>query len=226
MKTWALVLTLLSMAIPVGAQEKVEAKPPKPVDMLKNLQTIYFAFNDFRDKHGTYPPAKGGHQLSWRVHLLPYLGAKDLYEKFHLDEPWDSVHNKTLIAHMPKIYESATAGEKGTTRILGFAADSAPFGRDIGFSPMDITDGIANTLLVVQVGSDKAVPWTKPQDVSFQLEDPKAGLGELKGETFPAVFIDGHTCQLPTAIGDVLFRTLVTMNANDGIAFVEPCLKP
>ena len=42
--------------------------------------------------------------LSWRVQILPYLGEQALYDKFHLDEPWDSEHNTTLIPLMPQVY--------------------------------------------------------------------------------------------------------------------------
>lgn len=34
-----------------------------------------------------------GQRLSWRVHLLPYIGNEGLYKQFHLNEPWDSEHN-------------------------------------------------------------------------------------------------------------------------------------
>lgn len=53
--------------------------------------------------------ADGKPLLSWRVHILPYIEQKELYDQFHLDEPWDSEHNKTLISKMPAIYESPFA---------------------------------------------------------------------------------------------------------------------
>jgi hypothetical protein len=55
--------------------------------------------------------------LSWRVHLLQFLDPAevDLYEKFHLDEPWDSDHNKTLIAKMPNVFRSPAVTEPGHT---------------------------------------------------------------------------------------------------------------
>ena len=31
---------------------------------------------------------------------------KRLYDQFHLDEPWDSEHNKPLAAKMPAVYSS------------------------------------------------------------------------------------------------------------------------
>jgi hypothetical protein len=35
---------------------------------------------------------------------LPYLNEKDLYEEFHLAEPWDSPHNLRLLERMPPPY--------------------------------------------------------------------------------------------------------------------------
>ena len=45
--------------------------------------------------------------LSWRVLILPYVEQEDLYKQFHLDEPWDSEHNKKLIEKMPAVYRVA-----------------------------------------------------------------------------------------------------------------------
>ncbi len=44
--------------------------------------------------------------LSWRVHLLPYLGLNSLYSQFHLDEPWDSPNNLPLLPQMPNAFRS------------------------------------------------------------------------------------------------------------------------
>ncbi len=43
-------------------------------------------------------------QLSWRVHILPFIGEPQLYSEFKLEEAWDSPHNKKLLEKMPKIY--------------------------------------------------------------------------------------------------------------------------
>ena len=39
--------------------------------------------------------------------LLPYLEDGELYREFHLDEPWDSPHNRPLLDRMPGIYRPA-----------------------------------------------------------------------------------------------------------------------
>ena len=70
---------------------------------------------------GSFPaPAirKGSQSiLSWRVAILPYLEQFELYERFHLDEPWDSPHNASLLKKMPSVYAPVTLRETtaGTT---------------------------------------------------------------------------------------------------------------
>src|SRR5438445_3414044 len=58
--------------------------------------------------------------LSWRVHILPFVEQDALYKEFHLDEPWDSAHNKELIARIPPIYRSpqSRAGAGKTTYLV------------------------------------------------------------------------------------------------------------
>src|SRR5262245_23181706 len=68
----------------------------------KNLQQLALAAHNYHDQHSLLPSdvvdKKGKAILSWRVRLLPFLEQKALYEKFKLDEPWDSKHNKKLLA--------------------------------------------------------------------------------------------------------------------------------
>ena len=54
------------------------------------------------------------------MHILPFLEtANRLYDRFKLDEPWDSPHNIELLKEMPDIY-----GPEGTTtRIVGFSGE-------------------------------------------------------------------------------------------------------
>jgi hypothetical protein len=74
-----------------------------------NLKQLAIAMHNFNDSTGQLPPAvvydRDGKPLySWRVLLLPYIEQNQLYTEFHLDEPWDSPHNKPLLARMPKTY--------------------------------------------------------------------------------------------------------------------------
>src|SRR5262245_14860206 len=80
-----------------------------------NLKQVCIAMLAYHDEHGHLPPAvvrdRDGRPLySWRVLILPYIEEDKLYKEFHLDEPWDSPHNLTLLPRMPKVY--ASAGEQ------------------------------------------------------------------------------------------------------------------
>src|SRR6185312_11489838 len=70
---------------------------------------IMIGLHQYHDAHGKLPPPAitdkaGKPLLSWRVALLPYLEQVALYNQFHLDEPWDSEHNRKLLPQMPKVY--------------------------------------------------------------------------------------------------------------------------
>ena len=70
------------------------------------LTRIGLTLHEYHNAHNHFPaPAifdsAGSPLLSWRVAILPYLGYRSLYERFHLVEPWDSVHNRALLAEMP-----------------------------------------------------------------------------------------------------------------------------
>ncbi len=50
--------------------------------------------------------------LSWRVAILPFIEQQPLYNKFKLDEPWDSPNNKALIKEMPPVYICPETGRR------------------------------------------------------------------------------------------------------------------
>ncbi|MEO2015917.1 MAG: DUF1559 domain-containing protein, partial [Fuerstiella sp.] len=146
---------------------------PQAFNSLKN---IALAMHNFHDVHGHFPPQSlvndtGKRLLTWRVLILPWIDAAPLYQEFHLDEPWDSEHNRKLISRMPAIYRSKTAAgqsqvDKGKTCFLAPLTAKSVFGRTgPGVAMRNITDGTSNTLMVVEAGSELAVTWTKPEDL-------------------------------------------------------------
>ncbi len=152
--------------------------------------------------------------LSWRVYVLPYLDQQDLFKQFHLDEPWDSPNNKSLIAKMPLLFKSPGGKPlaEGQTRYV------VPVGKDtifegvkgIGFDK--ILDGASNTILIVEVGEDKAVTWTKPDDMAFDPQKPLAGLGTIGESGTPVAFADGSVRMIRKSVNAETFRRLVLRN--------------
>ncbi len=162
------------------------------------------------------PPASHGPDgkplLSWRVAILPYFDQEQLYKQFHLNEPWDSPHNKTLIEKMPADFRSPKSkAAAGLTNYLVPVGDGALYSspRD---EPQfkDITDGLSSTIMTVEVDDRHAVVWTKPDDLPFDPQDPKKGIGNLFEDGFHAAFCDGSVRFLRKTIDPKTLKALMT----------------
>jgi prepilin-type processing-associated H-X9-DG protein len=166
-----------------------------------NLKEIGIAFHGYAAHHDEkwaedLTDKDGKVLLSWRVSLLPYVEALDLYKRFKLNEPWDSEHNKKLIAEMPKIYAPVRGKAKpGETYYQRFVGKGALFNeRGSDYTIPAIPDGTSNTALVVEAGDP--VIWTKPQDLPFNKKAPLPKLGGLFGGDFNALFCDGSVYRI------------------------------
>jgi hypothetical protein len=85
-----------------------------------------------------------------------------LYEKFHLDEPWDGPHNKTLIEQIPWWLQDPE-GKKGQTCYLGVQGKDCAFDNGKEVKPPPLT---ASTHVIAIVMTKESCPWTKPADVA------------------------------------------------------------
>ena len=70
-----------------------------------------------------------------------------------------------------------------------FVGPGTLFEGDEGMSLQEVTDGTSNTLMVVE--SKNAVPWTKPDDLSFDPKGPRPAVGSKHPGGFNALFADG-----------------------------------
>jgi hypothetical protein len=187
-----------------------------------NLRQLGLAMLNYETAYNHFPAhaiysKEGKPLLSWRVSVLPYLDQQELYKQFHLDEPWDSEHNKPLIAKIPPIFCSGNklqVVEGKTTYVVPVGKDTICDG-DKGTTMAMITDGTSNTLMILEVGADKAVTWTKPDDMEFDPKKPLAGLGRIDQGGIPAEFADGHAQILRKNIDAETFRRLILRN--DGL---------
>jgi hypothetical protein len=193
-RMFSLLLTLFGgmFALPAPAADE----PTKEFKLAQeNLKVIGIAFHSYLDGHNDKwaddITDKDAHVLlSWRVSLLPYIGEKKLYKEFKLDEPWDSEHNKKLIAKMPKVYAPVRGKAKpGETFYQRFIGKDTIFTENGAGTLLDIPDGTSNTALVVEAGIP--VIWTKPADLPFNQKAPLPQLGGMFDGDFHVLLCDG-----------------------------------
>jgi hypothetical protein len=184
-----------------------------------NLKQIAIALHNYNDTYGHLPPQatydkNGKPMLSWRVMILPFVEGQDLYKEFHLEEPWDSEHNKKLLAKMPKLY-ATPSDEKTlkdhTTPYQGFFGKGAFFeGKKTLSIPGDFPDGTSNTIMIVEAA--KAVPWSKPDDIVYDAAKPLPKLSRPGAGGFLASMCDGSVRFLSDKITEKTMRNAITRN--------------
>jgi RNA polymerase sigma factor (sigma-70 family) len=186
-----------------------------------NLQALMHAMHQYHDVNGHLPPAAiygkdGKALLSWRVLLLPYLDEDELFKQFRLNEPWDSKHNRPLLARMPKQFASPVPGkakEKDVTFYQVFVGKGTVFEGTEGVSIRDITDGTSQTVAIIEAAD--AVPWTKPADLPYDAAKPLPGLGGLFPAGINAAFADGSVHWLRRNFDPEHMRRAITRSDGD-----------
>lgn len=198
--------TLGPMGVPAGGTVGLKNNLKQFALAMHNMQDVY---RRFPDDDGIDDENENKGNLSWRVWILPYLNQAPLFNQFHLDEPWDSDHNKTLIEKMPPMFESPGVTEKGRTSVHVFTGEGAPFAGENGPRFQDITDGTSNTIMMVLAGADKADVWTKPGGLDFDSDDPIKALGNIDKQ-FLVGFMDGSVRSLSADIKPSSLASLIT----------------
>lgn len=189
---------------------------------LNNIKQINLGLLNYESEQRSLPvigtdAAGNKPNLSWRVHLLPYIeGGSALYEQFHLDEPWDSEHNLSLLDQMPSCYMNPSLPLGNKTTYLAVVGPGAAFrGEDPGPRFADFTDGI-DTIWIVEADEEEAVEWTKPDDWEFDPNDPTRGLGKLRRGQVLVGRIDGSAGALDTNfLGPGTLNREMTRDAGD-----------
>jgi uncharacterized protein (TIGR03067 family) len=182
-----------------------------------NLKQIGLAMHNYHDTFNRFPAhaiysKEGKPLLSWRVMILPFIEENDLYKQFKLDEPWDSESNKKLLDQMPKIYAplGGETKDKHSTFYQVFAGKGTIFEGKDGLKFADIVDGSSNTLFAAEAG--EAVPWTKPEDLSFDPDKALPALGGMFKGGFHVLMADGSVHFLKEKFDEKKMKLLIIRN--------------
>ena len=190
-----------------------------------NMKKIGLAIHQYHDQfgtlpHSTYDGKDGKPLLSWRVHLLPRFQQHALYSQFRLDEPWDGPNNRQLLSKMPKIYATSDMRlEDGKTYYRGFSHEGAVFEHPTQppyrkqFSFTQISDGLVNTLLIVEAG--EPTEWTKPDDLDWSPGKPMPPLGRGSGDRVVVLMADGSVRTFKKSMPELTWRALTTYAGNE-----------
>lgn len=155
----------------------VGGRAPSPTTMcLNNMKQLQLAILNYEADHGHLPPpytvdSAGNRLHSWRVLLLPYLDAEELYRQIDLTKPWNHPVNVQFADQMPEIYscpayEPAPPAAKNTTAYVVLVGPQTAW-PSTGIRRMsDVTDGTASTISVVESEFNR-VPWMAPFDPTF-----------------------------------------------------------
>ena len=215
-----------SLDIPklLEAQAEASKKSMKAVMARQNLHEVMIQFHNFHEIFNHFPAAGARGDidanrkpvypgLSWRVHLLPLLGQRKLYDQFKLKEPWDSPHNKTLIPKMPDIFKTKGVTEAGKTSMHVFTGKGTAFEGQKGITFRDFRDGTSQTFLAVVAGPDKADVWTKPGGLAYDPgKDPLKMLGTIPKEGFLAIQVDGSVYTIKPSVRSDDLRLWIIRN--------------
>lgn len=227
---WRYVAVGLLVMLLSGAVAGIVKQREENRDVLcrSNIERIGQALLDYQRDHGALPPSviagQGGQPLlSWRVAILPYLGRQDLYDQFRFDEPWDGPHNAALLAKMPEVFACPSDGRclkycrTPYLVIVGPEANEQMgkplFERARGVDQREILDGTAFTVMVAE--ASRLVPWTKPDDLSYEPDGPLPQFGKRHGDRFNVVYADGRADAWRGGRSAELLRGAITRDGNE-----------
>lgn len=226
------LLVVVGLLLPAVGSARQAAQR---IACLNNLKQIGLGAFMFESTHGCMPAnivdADGTPLLSWRVAILPHLEETALYEEFRLDEPWDSPHNLALVERMPAVFACPNSTlQPGDTTYLGAAGPGMALGEPsrtvraagnasvVGVRVGDMNDGTSRTILVLEMSPDRAVPWTKPDDLTVSPDDAVSLLEDSTSHDKrlrPTLFVDGHVEILSDDIDPEVFKALLTRSGGE-----------
>ena len=204
------------LLLPAIQQSRTAARRMQSSNNLKQMMLAILNFESAYkrlafDKDIALDPATPNQRtpgLSWRVQILPYIEQVQLYNEFHLEEPWDSPHNIKLLERMPETFRHPQSNAK-----RGYTVYQQPTGEGLIQTPgqrvamRDVIDGTSNTICILETKDEAAVPWTKPGDIN-PLEHPE--LLRNDNGMFGVALVDGSVQNISVRIDPAVLKALLT----------------
>ncbi|MEX0725169.1 MAG: DUF1559 domain-containing protein [Planctomycetaceae bacterium] len=193
-----------------------------------NLKQIGLALHNYHSDFGAFPPAyvadeNGRPMHSWRVLLLPYLDYQNVYNRYDFNEPWDGPSNQRLAEQPIPSYQCPSHHSEHrsatTYHVLVGAVTMWPGEKGVAID--EITDGIENTLAVVEL-NQREVNWMDPREITaeefLQLYETPIDDDDLPhaGGTH-TLYGDGGVRFVSWNMSPAYWRSLLTKAADDAL---------
>jgi hypothetical protein len=139
-----------------------------------NMKQIGLALHNYHSAYGSLPPAytvdgQGRPLHSWRSLILPFMEQQALHGQIDFSKPWDDPVNSAVADSVVPTYGCpSTLVEPTYTTYVAVVDPAGMMTGSTAVSFGEVTDGLANTLLITETDSASAVHWMSPQDVDVQ----------------------------------------------------------
>lgn len=217
----AVVSILIAILLPAVQRGREAARRTQCNSHLKQIGS---ALHNYHDLYGAFPPAytvdaNGSRLHSWRTLILPFVDQLPLYKTIDLSKPWNDPANAEAAKTVLSIYHCpSTAVSETETSYMAIVGAGTAFPSAESKSIPQITDGISNTILVVEVDSEKSAPWMSPADVDeqyFLSLGPKSKVSHPGG--LNALMADGSVRFLSYNMDGKVRQALMTIDAADAV---------
>jgi hypothetical protein len=168
-------------------------------------------------RYRQFPPAyttdaEGRPLHSWRTLILPYLDQKKLYKQIHLDEPWNSPHNRAVFEKNPlEIYQCPASSStiKGHTNYVMVIGDNCVSDGPTACGFDDLVNGTSHTIHVVE--TLQPIHWYQPLDVDLEsvLQPESSPLGSNHDDLLNVIFCDLHPSYIEKDFDRDVLRALL-----------------
>ncbi|HJT30567.1 MAG TPA: DUF1559 domain-containing protein [Pirellulales bacterium] len=216
---------LLALLVPArrGARE-----PARRSQCRNNLKQIALGLQTYESTYGAFPPAytvdaDGKRLHSWRTLILPFVEQKPLYDTIDLSKPWDDPANaKAFNGAIPAYFCPSVDKPLNHTVYLATVTPNGCIQSTRPRPLSEITDRHSQTLMVIEVDPQHAVPWMAPTDADGALLlafGPETQFAHPGGTH--AAFVDGSVHFLGAELPAAEWRALISVAGNDSVASVE-----
>ena len=217
------VSAMLAVLVPVFRMMQQEARRMASSNKLRQLG---LALHNYHDTLNTFPPAyipdaNGKPMHSWRMLIAPYMESTSRYRVYSFSEPWNGPNNSKIGQETNFYFHSPLdrTTPEGMTSYVAIVGPGTSWPGGKGTKLSQITDGLSNTIMVVEI-SHSDIHWMEPRDLPIEeLEawldpnhKPRLG-GEIEGGF--VAYADGSVHDLPRNVSVERLRALLTPAGND-----------